>query len=486
MVADVLSRFFRANGERFKNVESLFGTLECPTGVTDLENFLKANEEALVNSLCAITPVHLIPRVGLSDASWIEKIIGEESRLYLTQVEVSNDYKRVKDLEQKAASSGYYEKARWAQARAQTIATEDVPSFLSRKAIIPKYGFPVDVVELDTQRTQHNTESFAISLQRDLSIAISEFAPTSKLVANKKEWTSYGIKKVAEKEWERWYYARCAKHGSFQRKPYGESGHPQFEQCCAQMHQTQYIDPRFGFTTSTQKPVEPKGRTSRVFTTRPYFAGFKDKEGDKFSYCNMVTLTAVSPGYLVVLCEGQRGEGFYICESCGAGFRKRENKHKDSYGLDCRGTLVQVSLGHEFVTDVIKLQFQAKDIQGMEPIWFSYALGYSVLEGAAEALDMPSTDLSLTVVYSQESTVPPIILYDNVPGGAGLVARLQEKETLFLTLQSALKRVNGNCGCSEKTSCYGCLRNYRNQFAHRYLQRGPVKHYLEIVLSRWE
>jgi hypothetical protein len=252
------------------------------------------------------------------------------------------------------------------------------------------------------------------------------------------------------------------------------------------MHTTQYIDPRFGFTTSTQKPEEPKGRTAKVFTTRPYFGGFKDKEGDKISYNDIITISTVSPGYLVVLCEGRRGEGFYICELCGAGFRKRENKHKNSYGLDCSGTLTQVSLGHEFVTDMIKLQFHAKDIQEMEPTWFSHALGYSILEGAAEALDIPSSDLSLTVIYSQESIVPPIILYDNVPGGAGLVARLQDKEILFLSLQAALKRVSGNCGCSENTSCYGCLRNYRNQFAHKYLQRGPVKNYLELILSDWK
>lgn len=32
----------------------------------------------------------------------------------------------------------------------KTIAGEQTLNFLSRKAVIPKYGFPVDVVELDT------------------------------------------------------------------------------------------------------------------------------------------------------------------------------------------------------------------------------------------------------------------------------------------------------------------------------------------------
>lgn len=71
-------------------------------------------------------------------------------------------------------------------------------------------------------------------------------------------------------------------------------------------------------------------------------------------------------------------------------------------------------------------------------------------------------------------------------GGAGLVARLEKKEMFRDCLEAAQKRVSGNCGCSEETSCYGCLRTYRNQFAHKYLQRGPVRHYLDKVLSEWK
>jgi hypothetical protein len=142
-------------------------------------------------------------QLALSDGSWIERIAGEDSRFALAEAEVSSDYKNVMGLEERARNKRDYRTAEWAQRRADTIAKEEVLSLLSRKAVIPKYGFPVDVVELDTQRTQQSQEAFEVSLQRDLSIAISEFAPTSKLVANKKEWTSYGLKKVAEREWPR-------------------------------------------------------------------------------------------------------------------------------------------------------------------------------------------------------------------------------------------------------------------------------------------
>ena len=241
VAAMALSRFFRVFPERFKTVENLFHELKNPSGVRDLRDFLCKHRAELEESLRAIVPPDMVAEIGLKDGNWIARAIGEDSRFNLAQSEVASDYQVVKNLEEVAAGKGDYDTAKWAKARARTIAEEDVLSFLSRKAVIPKYGFPVDVVELDTQRTQQNKEAFEVLLQRDLSIAISEFAPTSKLVANKMVWTSYGLKRVAEKEWDRWWYARCARHNNFERWPYQREKQPSsFEKCCESMTSAQY------------------------------------------------------------------------------------------------------------------------------------------------------------------------------------------------------------------------------------------------------
>ncbi|MCL4514092.1 MAG: DEAD/DEAH box helicase [Firmicutes bacterium] len=486
IAATALAAFFRAFPQRFRTVEGLFADLVRPSGVSDFVVFLREHQAQLEETLRAVVPPDMAVQVGLADGTWIDKIAGGESRFSLAEAEVSSDYRSVADLKVTAAGREDFKTAGWARARVKTIAEEDALSFLSRKAIIPKYGFPVDVVELDTQRTKQGQEAFEVSLQRDLGIAISEFAPTSKVIANKKEWTSYGLKRVAEKEWDRWWYARCAIHNRFERQPWrDEKQPPQFEECCERMVITQYVDPKFGFMTNLQKPEEPRRRPARVFTTRPYFAGFRDREGDKINF-GVVSLTTVSPGDMVILCEGRRGEGFYVCGQCGAGFRERKKPHKNPAGQYCNGTLNQVSLGHEFVTDVLQLQFQQPLEEEMDPVWLAFSLAYAIVEGAAEVLEVPSTDLNATVAYGDaQYPAPPIILYDNVPGGAGLVARLEGKESLRACLEAAQKRVSGNCGCDEDTSCYGCLRSYRNQFAHQYLKQGPVMHYLERILSEW-
>ena len=238
-------------------------------------------------------------RPRLDNGGWIARIAGNTSRFLDAEAEVASDYHTVSRLEKNARDLRDYRTAAWAQKRADTISTEDTLSFLSRKAVIPKYGFPADLVELDTQRVQSG-EARDISLQRDLAIAVSEFAPTSKIIANKKEWTSYGLKRVAGKEWDRWWYAKCITHNRFQRRPWGNERQPPiFEKCCERMRPALYIDPKFGFMTSEEKPKEPQGRSSRVFTTRPYFAGFTDKEGDQLHFGNLSLITT-SPGYLVV------------------------------------------------------------------------------------------------------------------------------------------------------------------------------------------
>ena len=116
------------------------------------------------------------------------------------------------------------------------------------------------------------------------------------------------------------------------------------------------------------------------------------------------------------------------------------------------------------VTDIVRLQFPRL---GGE--WDAYSVAYALLLGAATALDVPDTDLNVTIARGDHSKESAIVLYDDVPGGAGLVVQLERESVFDEVLSNARERVQGNCGCD--SSCYGCLRSYRNQFAHPYLDR---------------
>ena len=62
------------------------------------------------------------------------------------------------------------------------------------------------------------------------------------------------------------------------------------------------------------------------------------------------------------------------------------------------------------------------------------------------------------------------------PGQAAALGRAVEI-TLFPGGYAGLRRVE-SCECGPETSCYGCLRGYRNQRDHEVLSRGAAAQFL--------
>lgn len=454
MVAVALSGLFKQDSDRFKKVEALVGDWETPQATDALYNFCKGNKQ-LKKAMLTIVPENMHDQVHLGGDTWIDDIAGKDSRLALAEKEVCTDYTAMEKLLKEKIKLERFGDAGRIKRREKTIASEPTLNFLSRKAVIPKYGFPVDVVELDVRSTDKKP---TITLQRDLSQAIAEYAPGGKVVANKLEWESCGIKKVIGKEWPVRHYHYDDARSFKQRNESDTAGETDESK-----YRNKYLIPQFGFVTELfKKPEEPKGRARRLYPTRPFFPGF-DEPPESRNLCG-VQVTQAVPGVLVILCEGRKREGFYICRECGRQMAERKGRHKSPEGSDCGGTLENFSLGHELHTDIVRLQFPE-----VYDEWETYSLAYAVLLGAAKALGVPDTDLNVTVTYGDPSKREgsAIVLYDNVPGGAGLVAQLESEEIFANMLRAARERVQGNCGCG--SSCYGCLRSYRNQFAHDQL-----------------
>ena len=459
MVAVALSEFFINNGHKFKNVEQFIGDWHSPQTAADLSKFCKNNSK-LKDSLCLIVPEEMCSTVGLRDDTWIRKIAGEESRLASVQEEVCTDYIEMETLRQACFDSRKDSMLSRIGKRMRTIAREPVINFLSRKAIIPKYGFPVDVVELDVRSSDGRPTG--VSLQRDLSQAIAEYAPGGKVVANKKEWESCGVKSVPGKAWPVRYY-RYNNALNFRKWSKADS--------IADFDRRKYLIPKFGFVTPLFKRAsEPKGRARRLYTTRPFFPGF-DTQPEAKTILG-VEVTKAVPGELVILCEGKNRQGFYICCTCGRHMAEPKAKHKSPSDAECKAPLERFSLGHELATDVVCLQFQF-----LYKEWDAYSVAYAVLLGAADTLEVPATDLNVTITGDNQTGEPAVVLYDNVPGGAGLVAQLENEGVFADVLLAARDRVRGDCGCD--SSCYGCLRSYRNQFSHANLNRNRALEILE-------
>ena len=74
------------------------------------------------------------------------------------------------------------------------------------------------------------------------------------------------------------------------------------------------------------------------------------------------------------------------------------------------------------------------------------------------------------------------MIYDNVPGGAGHVRRIVNKQAIISAFTTSLESVSHQC-CDENTSCYNCLRNYYNQSVHSKLKRKYAIELLESILA---
>jgi hypothetical protein len=180
-------------------------------------------------------------------------------------------------------------------------------------------------------------------------------------------------------------------------------------------------------------------------------------------------------GWLVSLNEA----GYRVCEYCGASAslisRSLKSGHKNPItGLPCKGKIQTVNLGHRFMTDVLELRFVG-DVSDSMSVWQSTL--FALLEGASSAIGIRREDIDGLV---ELGAIPRLMIYDNVPGGAGYTRAISER--LLEVFQSALERVSRDC-CGLETSCYQCLRNYYNQMWHEQLSRGLAKSFLEQMIA---
>lgn len=114
--------------------------------------------------------------------------------------------------------------------------------------------------------------------------------------------------------------------------------------------------------------------------------------------------------------------------------------------------------------------------EGTQPKDQYISILYAILEGASTALDISREDISGCVTGSNT-----IILFDDTAGGSGFVKHIYNN--FEKVLRAAMKKVSGTCGCTEETSCYGCLRNYSNQYYHDDISRGLAYRYIEWLLN---
>lgn len=508
--AATLSHFWRFhhpelfNGTTGKNrgtVEWMFFN-QNESAAQKLFNWLSGAPEQLREELRRVFSTEIAGALQVADWHWIPELVSPprdesptvwEGRLGLAQSELLSEHTAYQELQKnKPALHAYSER------QMKRLRERQLLGFLASRNVLPKYGFPVDVVSLKVESKEE--WALRVELDRDLKIALSEYAPGCTLVANGKVIKSYALEKITGKAWPEYRFAVCGQCGKFHRSKTVdeevqspcECGQSLNDSGCTEI-QGRFLEPSFGFRTfleeDGQEPVEV--RPQRTFASQVYFSHYQVAppsdffdEGDpdpragiriKKSYSRYGVLTVVNPGI--------QKRGFWICPACGYGdtvVAGKPEKHKTPWGSPCKGTPRIVFLGHEFQSDVLEMRFSGglADISD-QGFWFS--LTAALLAGASKVLEIERGDIDGTVLRYGGTGYRAIVLFDSVPGGAGHVLRIADE--LRKVMEAALEIADACTGCSRDQSCNGCLRNYRNQYAHDLLRRGPVADFLMKALG---
>ena len=493
--AVALADFWRSHRDCIQAVGDFFSEREDGRSGIDLfRDYLHAKPVRTKTSLARIVPEKMKETLQIESWGWVEKLLGrdeladsgpgsESGHLTAAYEEFREDMEALKtrydELAEKRLRVDHLSNLM------NTIRRRYLINFLSSRNVLPRYGFPVDVVTLDTRLSDYADDS--IELQRELRLAVSDYAPDSQVVAHGKVWTSRYLQRMPQRGWPRYHYGLCPICGNHATKlDVGDGVKETICDACGASVQCSgvFIEPEFGFLVDPGRPKDAGGqRPERTYSSRVFFSGLASEEDERnFQMAGGAVKVGTSKKGRLAVINQAGGAKFLVCESCGYGLiangMKGRISHHTAYGRECKGRFNLAALGHEFLSDIARIRFEPAVSRGEE---FWYSMLYGIIEGACTALDIERPEIDGCIQWGgPEGHDTSLILFDSVPGGVGHVQRLRSADALGRTLSTALEKMV-SCDCGGETasgSCYSCLRNYSNQFCHDKLDRGLVIRFL--------
>ena len=503
--ASALSFFWKRYPQYFSKASDMTEAKEDGiSGFEEFSTYLSEKPIELKKFAFRFLPKNLADKFMIDTFEWTDNLLSKDELSpgvltkaiaeYNYEVEILNEAIK-RDSE--AGKNTYY-----LMERVRVYKNEEVLAFLSRKNVLPKYGFPVDTVEM-TILDKTGKNKLGLQLQRDLSMAISEYAPGSQIVANGNLITSRYIKKVPNMSWKMYDYIWCDSCNTLNIGPQTDEDEISILTECKvckgvldAKSRKVFLIPSFGFEADGDK-IEKPGliRPERTYRGEIAYVGYKSEvKIHRYQINKSEVELCISQGdEMAVLNESD----FYICESCGyteldeeCYMKNKKSPHKNSSGYGCKNDgehrLKRYSIGYRFETDVVQLRFLNPDLFDLDK---SLSVLYGFLRGICSYLNIEQNDISGCLQYfyndiTRRSNLS-LVLYDKTPGGAGHVRRLNSQDVLEKVIKEAL-RIMEQCDCggeNKDSSCYSCLRNYYNQKVHDNIKRSYVIDFFNKIIG---
>jgi ATP-dependent helicase YprA (DUF1998 family) len=369
----------------------------------------------------------------------------------------------------------------------------DLIAVLAKRGFLPRYAFPLDVVELVTKEDRYAESD--VELSRDRGLAIAEYAPGAQVIARQTLYTSGGLafssrREMPEPEWF-WRCPACQLIRTELTKTklkenlggacpvcggrVLEASFRRFIQPLAFRHDA---DARVSFGRNT--PVRQRQGLTHFIDTLDN-VNFDEADGFR--------IALKSNGRLFRYNCGPGNKGFRLCRLCGRSEpiplvqpRRRPNHQPGAHrwlqylpsfagSAQCTASYhdYAVAYGHVFESFCLIVR-PASNCGSRE------SLGYALHRGLCRVLQIDLNEVGVSFRRAVGGG-DEIILYDRAPGGAGLVKEARQR---WSEIVNETRRVVTNCpnncqpGSNGDCACYDCLKDFSNQTHHKILSRLKV------------
>ncbi len=406
----------------------------------------------------------------------------------------ANEFRRARDLQRMQQ-----------QRRSSFLLTQ-----LAEWQVLPRYGFPIDVVSLDTGDFDEHQSDYR--LERGLEVGLREYGPGSELIVGGSKIPSKGLLLGPRQQ-----YTGASRdqdqlrHHTFRRCPncdYLEIDLIDVNRECPACGSAMSSDVRDGIRPTgfscELRWGEIVGRTRMIETQQrlPYLPPIFSPNRSTVWRPIVPGLEAryTRDGLIVHRSEGMHGEGFDICEICG---RAQSRKPGNRRGFDKQGRhnmlrradkqciarygegiREQCTLIHPIYTDTLEIRLTGPLDPGSElDAIFAMTLVIAIRDAAATVLAASPREIGAQAYLNIDQHGSPrwnMVLYDQVAGGAGFMEDVRTH--LPELLQEALQRLAGNARHDEVcgSACPRCLLSYSTQFDVDTLDRRKVLRFFNL------
>ena len=486
--AVILSEYFRSSPERevcANNYNDFMRISDAsPNSLKSVSRFISDNQASLEGILGDILPAGVKDAPEITDGAWVEGLVGEDGRLIRAHSLVHEDWDRLERSANAAKAEGKYDRAGINIRQQGILLKKKTIGVLAESGVLPKYGFPTDLVQLSLVEQENALPEDRLDLSRGLRQAIREYAPGAEIVAGKRVWESVGIAKPCQRPYETRRFGICPNEDCRSFIVPIDTGEDETE--CPLCHEKVRLTSRILIPSSGFRGRECANSSKPL--RRPRNSGFVDVkfaqdwvQGSEIEWRDMpggrLGMRHAGNGRLYVINRGPRSKGFSVCGYCGAAAPTGDNIKHESWCV-AKETQRYAGLGTDFTTDVLELTFALDDNSSHERLeWRS--LMWALVQAAVSVMNIPEGEVGATTYTNFDTGEESVLIYDDVPGGAGRALQLSQN------IDSLLKRayeIVDTCDCGEDSCCYGCLCNYFNQGEQDSLSRGGARDILAKLI----